>query len=172
MLKNLALWVFVTSSGQTIGINFWATHAPIVPRTTWMAGVSPASDQQLVAGVEATACEKKSSALGATFNAAPHVMSSTRWGAAIRAVCVAVVWPSQIRLAVQKKYRPYATHPRAAWTSTDIAAYVRRLRTRVLHFARERFGISSSRPRGKSAINGPHGSIFEYRGGFSKSIDS
>ena len=32
MLKNLALWVFVTSSGQTIGINFWATHAPMVPR--------------------------------------------------------------------------------------------------------------------------------------------
>ncbi len=32
VLKNLALWGFVTSGGQRIGINLWATHAWTVYR--------------------------------------------------------------------------------------------------------------------------------------------
>lgn len=60
MLKNLALWGFVTSAGQRIGITFWATHTRHVSEGFLGVDVSSASDHQLVAGVEAATRKKKS----------------------------------------------------------------------------------------------------------------
>jgi hypothetical protein len=155
LLKNLVLWGFVTFGGQRIGITFWATHVQIVFRSRG-AALRSTSNQELMGGVEAAAREKKSTALGATLDATTHVMRSTCGGATVRAVSIAVVRSSQIRLAVQKKDRLYATDPGAAQTPTDIAGSVWSLRTRVLHFARASLSLDQLiRPRGKSAGREP-----------------
>lgn len=100
VLKNLALWRFVTSGGQRIGINLWATHTRVVSRFSARPVLWFPSDQQLMAGVEAATREKQSTALGATLDAATHVMRSTRRSAAVRAISITVVRSSRIRLAV------------------------------------------------------------------------
>lgn len=151
VLKNLALWGFVTSGGQRIGITFWATRARVVSRISSRPVLWFPSDQQLVAGVEAATREKQSTALGTTLDPATHVMRSTRRSAAVRAVSIAVVHSSEIRFAVQKKHRLYATGPRASKTPTDIAGSAWSLRTRVLHFARASLD-QLIRPHGQSAV--------------------